>query len=114
MKYEFLEEKGTFCLEEAENVSNLYFPIAGENGVKSAVTPNWGGDSKLDQNHFLLEPVSIENLHNAGILFYIMEQNVVDENRNYMQYTMERNQDAIATKIDSINMPTQFFLSDDQ
>lgn len=50
----------------------------------------------------------------AGILFYIMEQNVVDENRNYMQYTMERNQDAIATKIDSINMPTQFFLSDDQ
>lgn len=49
----------------------------------------------------------------AGILFYLMEQNVVDENRNYMQYTMERSQDDIATKIDSINMPTQFFLSDD-
>lgn len=64
MKYEFLEEKGTFCLEQAENISNLYFPIAGENGVKSAVTPNWGGDSKLDQNRFLLEPVSVENLHN--------------------------------------------------
>ncbi len=25
---------------------------------------NFGGDSKTDQNHFLLEPVSIENLHN--------------------------------------------------
>ena len=49
----------------------------------------------------------------AGILFYLMEQNVVDENCNYMQYTMERSQDDIATKIDSINMPTQFFLSDD-
>lgn len=49
----------------------------------------------------------------AGILFYIMEQNVVDENLNYMEYTMERNQDAIATKVDSINMSTQFFLSDD-
>lgn len=49
----------------------------------------------------------------AGILFYIMEQNVVDENLNYMEYTMERNQDAIATKIDSINMSTQFFLSEE-
>lgn len=49
----------------------------------------------------------------AGILFYLMEQNVVDENCNYMQYTMERSQDDIGTKIDSINMPTQFFLSDD-
>lgn len=49
----------------------------------------------------------------AGILFYIMEQNVVDENCNYMEYTMERNQDAIATKINSINMSTQFFLNDE-
>lgn len=49
----------------------------------------------------------------AGILFYIMEKNVVDENRNYMGYTMERNRDALATKIDSINMSTQFFLSDE-
>lgn len=49
----------------------------------------------------------------AGILFYIMEHNVVDENCNYMEYTMERNQDAIATKINSINMSTQFFLNDE-
>lgn len=49
----------------------------------------------------------------AGILFYIMEKNVVSENSNYMQYTMERNKDAIATKINSINMSTQFFLSDE-
>lgn len=50
----------------------------------------------------------------AGILFYIMEQNVVDENLNYMEYTMERNEDAIATNINSINMSTQFFLSDEK
>lgn len=50
----------------------------------------------------------------AGILFYIMEQNVVDENRNYMEYTMERNQDSIETNINSINMSTQFFLSDEK
>ena len=38
--------------------------MAGEKGLKSSITPNLGGDSKTDQNHFLLEPVSIENLHN--------------------------------------------------
>ena len=49
----------------------------------------------------------------AGILFYIMEKNVVDENLSYMKYTMERSQDAVATKISSINMSTQFFSSDE-
>lgn len=49
----------------------------------------------------------------AGILFYILEQNEIEENMQYMEYTMERTQDAIAMKIDSINMSTQFFLSDD-
>lgn len=62
--YRFLDHRGTFELEEAENVSYLYFPIAGENGIKSALTPNLGGDSKLGQNQFLLQPVSAEDLHN--------------------------------------------------
>ena len=48
----------------------------------------------------------------AGVLFYNMEQNVIKENRNYMQYTMERNRDNVKTNIDSINMSTQFFVSD--
>lgn len=48
----------------------------------------------------------------AGVLFYNMEQNVVDENVHYMQYTMERNRDNIWTSIDSLNMSTQFFISD--
>lgn len=49
----------------------------------------------------------------AAVLFHLMEQNVVDENISYMEYTMQRNRDAITTKIDSINMSTQFFLSDE-
>lgn len=49
----------------------------------------------------------------AGVLFYNMEKNVVSENENYMQYTMERNQDNILKSIDSINMTTQFFLNDE-
>lgn len=48
-----------------------------------------------------------------GALFHIMIQNVIDENISYIQYTMERNSDNMATRIDSVNMSTQFFLSDD-
>ncbi len=60
----FIDDKGTFSIENPENYSYLYFPIANETGLKSALTPNLGGDSKLNQNAFLLEPVSSENLHN--------------------------------------------------
>ncbi len=60
----FLDNDGTFMLDKAENYSYLYFPIAQETGLKGAVTPNFGGDSKRDQNTFLMEPVSVENLHN--------------------------------------------------
>lgn len=63
-KIKFLGTDGTFSLEQPENYSYLYFPIAGEKGIKSCVTPNLGGDSKLNQEAFLLEPVSVENLHN--------------------------------------------------
>ena len=59
----FLDENGTFTLCRPENVSGLYFPLASETGLKSALSPNLGGDAKLDQETFLLEPVSIEELH---------------------------------------------------
>ena len=62
--YQFISDKGVFSLPGAVDYSDLYFPVAGECGIKSAVTPTLGGDCKLDQNTFLLEPVSVENLHN--------------------------------------------------
>ncbi|MBQ5376586.1 MAG: cellobiose phosphorylase [Lachnospiraceae bacterium] len=62
--YQFLEEQGTFKMDNPDLVSGLYFPIAGEAGLKGTVSPNLAGDSKVDQNSFLLEPVSIEGLHN--------------------------------------------------
>lgn len=58
---------------------------------------------------FMVIPIGVF----AGVLFYVMEQNAVQENMDYMEYTMQRNEDGIKTKIDSINMSTQFFLSDD-
>lgn len=60
----FIDKHGSFKIEQPENVSYLYFPLASETGLKSAVTPNLGGDAKIDQETFLLEPVSSENLHN--------------------------------------------------
>ena len=59
-KIEFTDKNGTFRIHNPENYSGLYLPLAGETGLKSSITPNLGGDSKTDQNHFLLEPVSIK------------------------------------------------------
>ncbi len=46
------------------------------------------------------------------VIFHNMETNQINESLTYMQYTMERNRDNIQTSVDSINMTTQFFLSD--
>ena len=61
---QFVDEYGSFSIEQPENISYLYFPLASETGLKSSLTPNLGGDTKTDQETFLLEPVSAENLHN--------------------------------------------------
>lgn len=60
----FIDEYGSFTLKQPENISYLYFPLASTSGLKSSVTPNLGGDAKINQETFLLEPVSAENLHN--------------------------------------------------
>ena len=60
----FTDEQGGFRLKKPENTSFLYFPLASETGLKSSITPNLGGDAKIDQKSFLMEPVSTENLHN--------------------------------------------------
>lgn len=61
----FLDDNGTFYVENPEAVSCLYFPLASETGLKSAITPSLGGDCKLDQETFLLEPVSSGDLHTS-------------------------------------------------
>ena len=61
----FVDEHGSFVIDRPENTSYLYFPLASEIGMKSAVTPTMGGDAKTDQEHFLLKPVSAEDLHDS-------------------------------------------------
>ncbi len=63
--YTFTDEYGSFQMEHPEQSSGLYFPLAGESGLKSCVTPLLGGDSKIDQNSFLMRPVSIDDLNDV-------------------------------------------------
>jgi len=65
-RIKFTDAHGSFKISAPQNISYLYFPVAGEGpaGVRSALTPLLGGDAKRDQNTFLMEPVSAENLHN--------------------------------------------------
>ncbi|NLK96832.1 MAG: cellobiose phosphorylase [Epulopiscium sp.] len=62
-KYCFTEE-GSFLLNQPDQISCLYFPLANMAGVMSSITPELSGDSKTSQNTFLLSPVSSEDLHN--------------------------------------------------
>ena len=58
---------------------------------------------------FVMLPIAVL----GGIVFYNMEQSSIRENVSYMQSTMERRRDSISNNIDSINMTTQFFLTND-
>ncbi len=61
--YEYTDSHGSFRLRNPQHTSGLYLPVAGRTGLRSAVSPDFGGDAKLDQNHFLVAPKSISNLH---------------------------------------------------
>lgn len=55
--------KIVFEWNQSEETSGLYLPLTNDSGIMSCITPDGHGDSKLSQNEFLLEPVSIEDLH---------------------------------------------------
>ncbi len=65
--YKFLDRMGTFQMENPENTGYLYFPVAGENGLKGAVSPVLGGDLKVNQNAFLIQPASVEDLMESKV-----------------------------------------------
>ena len=61
----FIDDQGTFELKNPQNNSYLYFPLVNQGGMMSSITPTLNGDAKLDQNTFLLLPISVEDLHNT-------------------------------------------------
>lgn len=64
MKYKISDTE--FYLEDPENISYLYMPVANER-IMSCITPDGHGDNKISQDCFLLEPVSAENLHSSMV-----------------------------------------------
>ena len=50
--YKFIDNNGTFELNNSDNNSYMYFPLANDSGMMSSVTQNLHGDIKLDQNTF--------------------------------------------------------------
>ena len=63
--WEFIDEKGSFRLKNPHLTNTLYFPLANQARMLSAVTPLLHGDIKTDQNTFFSQPLSIEDLHNT-------------------------------------------------
>jgi cellobiose phosphorylase len=63
--WKFIDANGTFELPNPHHSNYLYFPLANEAGLMSAVTPILHGDIKAGQHAFLTPPVSVEDLHNT-------------------------------------------------
>ena len=63
--WQFIDEEGSFQLNNPHFFSTLYFPLVNEVGMMSAVTPTLNGDIKINQNAFLTLPVSLEDLHTS-------------------------------------------------
>ncbi|PTW02148.1 glycosyl transferase family 36 [Halanaerobium saccharolyticum] len=64
-KWKFIGENGEFKVENADQSKYLYFPLANEAEMMSAITPRLHGDIKTGQNTFAMRPVSLEDLHNT-------------------------------------------------
>lgn len=61
----FTDNNGSFRLENPKNIHELYFPLCNKEGFMSCITPVLHGDTKIDHHHFVLAPVSVEDLHNT-------------------------------------------------
>jgi cellobiose phosphorylase len=61
----FVDNQGTFELVNPGSHSYMYFPLVNPAGMISSITPTLNGDAKLNQDTFLLLPVSVEDLHNT-------------------------------------------------
>lgn len=63
--WRFIDADASFEVESPESVSRLYFPLANEAGILSAISPDLHGDIKTSHDSFLMKPITIESLHNS-------------------------------------------------
>ncbi|TDO83373.1 glycosyl transferase family 36 [Halanaerobium saccharolyticum] len=64
-RWKFTGKNGEFKVENVDQSTYLYFPLANEAEMMSAITPRLHGDIKTGQNTFAMRPVSLEDLHNT-------------------------------------------------
>jgi cellobiose phosphorylase len=60
-----LWQDGTFSIRNVTDFSYLYFPLFNSFGMLSVISPEFQGDVKASQNHFLTQPVSVEDLRHG-------------------------------------------------
>jgi len=64
MIYKIKDANGTFTVENPQKY-NLYFPLTNAKGtLLGSISPNLAGDIKEDNDHFLTQPASIEDIRN--------------------------------------------------
>ncbi|MFA9396741.1 MAG: GH36-type glycosyl hydrolase domain-containing protein [Clostridiaceae bacterium] len=61
----FNNDNGEFSLDNPDCSNFLYFPLANEAGIMSAITPTLHGDIKTGQNNYLTAPVTSLDLNNT-------------------------------------------------
>ncbi|WP_461206657.1 GH36-type glycosyl hydrolase domain-containing protein [Clostridium sp. DL1XJH146] len=61
----FNNDNGDFSMDDPDCSNFLYFPLANEAGIMSAITPTLHGDIKSGQNNYLTAPVSSLDLNNT-------------------------------------------------
>ncbi|MCX5708449.1 MAG: hypothetical protein NTY14_05710, partial [Candidatus Omnitrophica bacterium] len=67
MLYRFIDDFGAFLIKNPHRYK-LYFPLADANGrLLSAIAPNLSGDIKKDNEHFLTQPASVEDLRSSPL-----------------------------------------------
>jgi len=65
--WQFIDENGTFRLQQPHLTNYLYFPLVNHAGMISVVTPTLHGDIKTGQNTFFSQPLSVDDLHNTRL-----------------------------------------------
>lgn len=63
--WQYLDERGTFRLQNPQQTSALYFPLVNETGFTAVITPTLHGDIKADHHSYLMPPVSVTDLHTS-------------------------------------------------
>jgi cellobiose phosphorylase len=67
MLYRFIDDFGAFLIKNPHRYK-LYFPLADAQGaLLSAIAPNLSGDIKKDNEHFLTQPASVEDLRSSPL-----------------------------------------------